>query len=140
MKTSVLLGFFVLGLSACAATGPTVEEVAASYQTELNAPHKETVRQRIVDSCSLVHYKDTKFEIGCYLSSDVIVYDYRLIHNRMEWNPQAAASVTQKLLKRVCEDEATSEALKYGFGLLVNLRGKNGFVGKVKTYKDCQNI
>ncbi|UPW19692.1 hypothetical protein M0C34_05265 [Agarivorans sp. TSD2052] len=138
MKTSVLLGFFVLGLSACAATGPTVEEVAASYQTELNAPHKETVRQKIVDSCSLVRYKDSDLEGGCYLSSDVIVYEFRLTDNRMEWNPQAAATITKMVLEEVCEDD--EEALKYGFALLVNLEGKNGFIGKLKSFKDCQNI
>ncbi|GDY24852.1 hypothetical protein [Agarivorans sp. Toyoura001] len=138
MKNVIFCVVAVLGLNGCAMTGPTVEEVVATYHTELNAPHKETIRQKIVDSCSLVRYKDNDLEGGCYLSSDVIVYEFNITNNRIEWSPQAASTITKLALREVCEDE--NEALKYGFGLLVNLEGKNGFVGKLKNYKDCENI
>ncbi|MPW27896.1 hypothetical protein F9L16_02660 [Agarivorans sp. B2Z047] len=138
MNKSFPVLLVTLVLSACAATRPTVEEVVASYHTDLNAPHKEELREKIVDSCSLFRYKTKNLEGGCYLSGDVIVHEYRLKNNRMEWGPAAAATITKSALKEVCEDD--NDVLNYGFALLVNLEGKNGFVGKLKSYDDCLSL
>ncbi|MDO6684125.1 MULTISPECIES: hypothetical protein [unclassified Agarivorans] len=140
MKNRVLGLIAALGLSACALTGPTVDEVTAAYKTELNAPHKETIRENIIEDCAKFYRKEIRTIDTCYMKGDVIVYETRLTNNRWQWNPQAASTTSGYILKDFCTNPAKLDALKHGFGLLVNLTGKNGFVGKVKSYKDCQTL
>ncbi|WP_427980286.1 hypothetical protein [Agarivorans sp.] len=131
----LIIASICFGLAACAST-PTVEEAVAAYHTELNAPYKETLREQITEECAQINYRDNAVKAHCYMADDVIVYEYRLLKFSMEWNAQAAAKITKRLLKQYCED-LSDEPLKYGFGLLVDLKGRNGFVGKVNTYQDC---
>ncbi len=129
-----LIAAICLGLAACAST-PTVEEAVAAYHTELNAPYKDTLREQLTQDCALMNYRRGSVKGHCYLSGDVIVYEYRLSRT-MYWTPQAAERVTKNILKDYCETQKV-EILKYGFGLLVDLKGSNGFVGKVNNYDDC---
>ncbi|WP_432459931.1 MULTISPECIES: hypothetical protein [unclassified Agarivorans] len=136
MKGIISGVLLALALSGCAMTRPSVEEVADSYHSELNTPQKETIRETLSEHCSSLVYKDNVVKVNCYLSGDVLVYNANLINRRWEWTPQAAAANTKNILKNICEQDV----LQYGFAVLVNLEGENGFVGKLKTYDDCLNL
>ncbi|WP_019616072.1 hypothetical protein [Psychromonas ossibalaenae] len=69
-----------------------------------------------------------------------LIYDIRLTDNRMQWHQQALAVVTEDILTKLCDNAGENKALQSGFALLVNLQGRNGFVGKIKTIEDCKNL
>ncbi|WP_028862744.1 hypothetical protein [Psychromonas aquimarina] len=140
MKKLITACMGVLLISGCALSKPGADEVAAAYQTNINSTEKELIREQVVEKCSLVSYKEGKLKISCRLTGDVLIYDIRLTDNRWQWNPQAAAIVTKEFLTNFCNDTDNNPPLQSGFALLINLQGKNGFVGKIKTIEDCKSL
>ncbi|WP_432452070.1 hypothetical protein ACRRS0_13595 [Agarivorans sp. QJM3NY_29] len=140
MKGIISGVLLALALSGCAMTRPSVEEVIASYHSEINTPYKEDIRQELTQMCEYYHYTEIRIEASCYLSGDVLVRNVRLTNNRWTWNPQAATSVTNRELQYSCHDTLMADALQSGFALLINLEGPNGFAGRLKTYDDCLNL
>ncbi|WP_026959299.1 MULTISPECIES: hypothetical protein [Aliagarivorans] len=130
-----------LGLTGCATTNDSkLAEAVDAYPNQLDANYLASFSRNIAEECTERRYgtysADTNFK--CEVVGSLFVVTHTLKNRRWEWFPEAGASVTSEVMDYVCSQSYTRAFLEQGGGVVVDLRGQNGFVGNVKTLKIAQ--